>query len=100
MQNYYILTEETKINTFGIKLYRIKCTRAFQDIKVGDLGGWISQDAEVSGNAWIYEDAEVSGNAKVYGNAKVFGNAKVYGKAKVYGNATVSGDSEVSLILN
>ena len=53
----------------------------------GSLGGWVSGDARVSGNAWVY------GNARVSGNARVYGNAWVYGNAQVSGNAWVSGDA-------
>jgi hypothetical protein len=60
---YFILTKETKINIFvGIKLYRIKCIKNFKYAQKGDLGGWVSDNARVSGNAWV------SGDARVYGD--------------------------------
>ena len=111
------LTTETKINAWGIKLFRIEATVDFKNgstqIKSGDKGGWVESektsngDARVSGNAWVYGDAEVygdarvsgdawvSGNARVYGDARVSGNARVYGDARVSGNAWVYGDAEV-----
>ncbi len=87
------LTAESKINAFGIKLFRIEATVDFKDIKKGDKGGWLEAetvkngDARVSGNAWVFGDAEVFGDARVYGNAWVFGDAEVSGDARVYGNA-------------
>ena len=96
------LTTESKINLFGRTLYRIKACISFttvsgDEIKAGDLGGFVEKESNlshdekawVSGNAEVSDDAEVSGNAWVYDNAKVYGDAKVTGDAKVSGNAWV-----------
>ena len=105
----YKLTDETK-EFCGKLLHRIVCVTAFASVAVGDTGGWVeseknlsqsgnawvSGDAKVYGNAELYGDAEVSGDAKVYGNAEVSGDAKVYGNAEVYGDAEVSGNAWVS----
>ena len=98
----YKLTNET-IEFCGRKLHRIQALIDFSDVKVGDLGGWIEKENNLSqiGDAWVYENAKVYGNAwilhnaKVYGNANVYGNAKVYGEAKVYSNAWVFGIARV-----
>ena len=84
----YKLTEETK-EFLGRKLHRIVCVTAFASVSVGDIGGWVESESNLSqeGNAWVYGDALVCGNAKVCDNAWVFGNAEVFGDAKVYGNA-------------
>ena len=100
----YKLTDETK-EFCGKLLHRIVCVTAFASVAVGDTGGWVESEKNLSqsGNAWVSGDAKVSGNAEVYGNAEVSGNAWVYGdawvsagNAKVYGNAWVSGNAEVS----
>ena len=104
MEKKFELTDKFVFNTFGIKLFQIKCTKSFKYAKEGDLGGYVEKDenldqesdAWVSGNAWVYGNAQVSGNAWVYGNAQVSGNAWVSGNARVYGNARVSGDAWVS----
>ena len=126
MDKHFELTDKFIINAFGIKLLQIKCTRKIKHADVGDLGGYIEKednlsgdawvsgnaqvsgdakvsgdaqvygDAQVSGDAKVYDDAWVCGDAKVYGNAKVYGDAWVYGDAEVYGNAWVSGDAQVS----
>ena len=121
MEKKFELTDKFVFNTFGIKLFQIKCTKSFKYAKEGDLGGyvekdenldqesdaWVSGDAQVSGDAWVYGnarvygdawvygDAQVSGDAWVYGNARVYGDAWVYGDARVYGNAWVYGDARV-----
>ena len=87
----YELTAETK-KIFGRTLYRIKALRDIrEDIKAGDLGGWIEKESNLShdGDAWV------CGNAKVYGNAWVCGNAEVYGNAEVRGNAEVTEITDV-----
>lgn len=102
----YKFTGETKTIDlpFGtVTLHRIKAVVEFGLVKVGDLGGWIEKEENLSHeeNAWVYGDAEVYGDAKVCGNAKVYGDAEVYGNAKVYDNtwvydnAWVCGDAKV-----
>ena len=65
----YKLTEETKVVN-GHTLHRIVCVTAFASVSVGDIGGWVESESNLSqyGNAWVYGDAEVCGNAKVCGN--------------------------------
>ena len=104
------LTSEFVTNVFGVKMFRIRALIEFGDVEVGDKGGfvekeenlsqmgnaWVSGDARVSGNAQVYGDAWVSGNAWVSDDARVSGNAQVFGDARVSGNARVSGDAWVS----
>ena len=105
----YELTNETMM-WCGKILYRIRAlTDIGDDVKSGDLGGWVENennlshngdawvygDAQVCGDAWVYGDAQVCGDAQVYGNAWVYGNARVYGDAQVCGDAWVYGDAQV-----
>ena len=94
-----------------ITLYRIRALKNFRTIKVGDLGGYVESERNLShdGICWIYK-GYVYENAKIYDNAlvngcdvcddsRIFGDAcvydsKVYGSAKIYGNACVY-DSKV-----
>ena len=96
MGKKFELTTDTKIH-FGRKLFRIKALVSFRNVQVGDLGGYVESEKNLSqsGDAWVYGDAEVYGNAWVCGNAWVYDNARVYGDAEVYGNARVYGDAEV-----
>lgn len=69
MKKYEFTGETKQVGFFGnITLKRIRATMEFGIIKIGDLGGWIEKEENLShkGNAWVYD------NAKVYGNAKVF----------------------------
>ena len=103
MEKKYILTTETK-DVNGHTLHRIQAIRDFNDVKTGDLGGWIEKEKNLSheekcwvyGNAWVFGNALVCGNAWVFGNARMSGNARVYGNTEVYEYALVCGDARVS----
>ena len=90
------LTTETE-TCCGRTLYRIKALKSFGGVCVGDLGGWVEKEENLShdGDAWISGDARVYDNARVSGDARVFGNAWVSGDAWVFGNAWVFGDAWV-----
>ena len=122
MEKKFILTDKFVINSFGIKLFQIKCTKSFKYAQKGDFGGYVekegnldqendarvssnarvfgnarvSSNARVSGDAWVSDNAWVSSNAWVSGDALVSGYAWVSGDARVFGNARVSGDAWVS----
>ena len=86
MDKHFELTNKFIINAFGVKLFQIKCTRRIKYAEVGDLGGYIEKEDNLSGDAWVYGDAQVYGDARVYGNAQVYGNARVSGDARVSNN--------------
>lgn len=48
----YEITSETKVIA-GVVLHRIKALKSFGNIKIGDLGGWIESEINLSqcGNA-------------------------------------------------
>ena len=102
MEKKFILTDKFVINSFGIKLFQIKCTKSFKYAQKGDFGGYVEKegnldqknDAWVSGNAWVSSNAWVSGNALVSGNAWVSGDALVSGDAWVSGDADIENDNE------
>ena len=62
------LTADTKM-FLGRKLFRIKALISFGNVKVGDMGGYIEKEENLSqsGNAWV------SGNAD-YATASGFGS--------------------------
>ena len=82
-------TGETKTISLFFRtatLHRIRAVAEFGLVKIGDLGGWIEKEENLSheGKAWVWGNAEVCGDAKVWGNAEVWGNAKVCGNAEVF----------------
>ena len=82
----------------GRTLYRIQALRSFNDVKVGDLGGWIESYDNLSqfDDAWVYDEAKVYDNAKIYDNAKVQGYAIVSGNAQIYNFANISDKAQIS----
>ena len=75
-------TGETKTISLFFRtatLHRIRAVAEFGLVKIGDLGGWIEKEENLSheGKAWVCGDAEVWGNAKVCGDAEVFSASHV-----------------------
>ena len=75
-------TGETKTISLFFRtatLHRIRAVAEFGLVKIGDLGGWIEKEENLSheGKAWVCGDAEIWGNAKVCGDAKVFSASHV-----------------------
>lgn len=85
MEKKFELTDKFVFNTFGIKLFQIKCTKSFKYAKEGDLGGYVEKDENLDqeSDAWVYGDAWVSGNAQVSGDAWVSGDTQVSGDADI-----------------
>ena len=77
--------------------YRVKALRDFNDVKKGDIGGYVEDEKNLSqlGDCWIYDNAKVYDNAFVMGKAIVCDNARVHNNAQIYDNAVVVGNAKV-----
>jgi hypothetical protein len=75
----FILTDKFVINSFGIKLFQIKCTKSFKYAQKGDFGGYVEKEGNLDqeNDAWVFGNARVSGDAWVSGNAWVSGDADI-----------------------
>lgn len=73
MTKKYELVLDDTISFWGWKLFRVRALISFGSVEVGDLGGYIQKEENLShdDNAWV------SGNAKVWGDAEVRGDAEV-----------------------
>lgn len=93
----YEFTGKTCDNGTGFTMHEIRALKDFDDVKAGDLGGYIESEKNLSqcGNCWVYPNSVVWANARVTGNAKVRGNSRVRNSAKVYENAVVDNDSDI-----
>lgn len=82
--------------------YRIEAIKDFNDVKKGDIGGYVENEDNLSqyGDCWIYDDARVYGNAKVCDNAKIYGRAKIHGNAIICNNAIIESDSDYIVFKN
>ena len=93
MDNKYELIPSDKEGLFSIK-----ALKDFNNVKKGDIGGYIQSEKNLSqyddcwiyGNAIVRDETVVMGDAKVCGNARVYDNAKVCGNARVYDNVQIS----------
>ena len=97
-KKYELTSDSIKVN--GHTLYRIKARRSFSGVKIGDLGGFIESEDNLSheGDCWVYSLSEVGGVVKytmVYGNARVCDDARVYDSACIFDNAQLCGDARV-----
>lgn len=110
----YKITDDYIIHK-GYKLFRIEALKNFNDVKIGDIGGYIAseENLEQHGKGWVYDEAKVyenavvldnavvRGNAEVYGNATILdashilGNSKIYGHAKIYPGVWINGEAEI-----
>ena len=64
------LRRDLAIDFYGHKLFRIEavCDIEKQDVKAGDLGGYVEKEENLDGDAWVSDDAWVYGDAQVYGD--------------------------------
>lgn len=78
-------------------LFRIKALKDFNDVKKGDIGGYVESEKNLSqlDDCWIYDNAQVCDNAVVIGKAIVCGNARIYDNAQICDNAVVCGNAVV-----
>ena len=81
-------TEETKTTSRGVTVKRIVALRDFGDVKVGDKGGFLEKEENLShdNDCWVYDEAQVYGEARVYDEARVYGEARVTTVVKTFGN--------------
>ena len=80
------------------RLFRVKALKDFNDVKKGDIGGYVESEKNLSqyDDCWIYDNAIVQDNAVVIGKAIVCGNARVYDNAQICGNARVEDNVQIS----
>jgi UDP-3-O-[3-hydroxymyristoyl] glucosamine N-acyltransferase len=117
----YEILRDNSLSWGRAKLFQIRASRDFGEIKAGELGGFISseinlshegeswvfasayvldaarvfEDAQVMHKAIIYDHAEVSGRARVSEHATVFHEARIFGNAIVSGRAQIFGEAQV-----
>ena len=62
-------------------LFRVKALRDFNDVKKGDIGGYVEGEKNLSqlGDCWIYDNARIYNNAVIRDDARVCDNARIWG---------------------
>lgn len=94
-KKYRMLDEESMVID-GHKLYRIESLRNFDDVKIGDKGGYIESEMNLShsGFCWIYDDAVAFERARVRSGAKLRHTASVRGFAEISQKAVLTDYAE------
>lgn len=97
----YELTDETKLVN-GKTVYRIKALKSFNDVKEGELGGFVESYSNLSqyDNCWIYNDAVAMDNSVVTHNARIRDNAIICDKASINDNSSVIEQAIISGCVN
>lgn len=97
MNKKYELLKDDCINYCGKTLYRIKALRNFRGIEVGDIGGYVQSEDNLShnGDCWVFDNAKVFNSARIHDDARIFENAKVYDEAEVFGSAKIYGNAKI-----
>ena len=87
----YELTKETTMSPSGVLLYRIKALKDFQEVKAGQLGGFVQSYDNLN----LYDDSWIDYNSCVYGMAYITDNSYV-----CYSNVCTAGATRFYAIGN
>ena len=87
----YILLKNESIQHNGRTLYRIQSVKAFDGVDVGDKGGYVESEDNLSqdDDCWLYNEAKSYDSAVVRGNAVMCHNSEACDYAVVEGNVSV-----------
>lgn len=100
----YRLTEESQIMDGRTEVFRIEAVSNFGDVRVGDLGGFIESEDDLTNDlgddSWVYDEAVAYGYD--YNNNRPFQAQGVSDNAKITGNSIVKNSivSEGAVINN
>ena len=109
MKYEILMDEENTIEFEGRVLHRIRALKNFNDVKTGDIGGFIQTEYNLSqeGNCWIYDNAMCMDNAKctddskmfdrscMCGNSRMYDNSEMYDNSRMYNNAMMRDNSKM-----
>ena len=84
-----LMNEENTIEFNGRTLHRIRALKDFDDVKAGDIGGYVESEWNLSqyGICWIYDDAICMDNAWVCNSAKMYNRSCMYNNSKMLDNS-------------
>lgn len=96
MNKYELLEDDTiTLPNSETTLYRIRALRDFDDVKKGDLGGYIEAERNLSheGDCWLYQNSMAYELANVKDNAKLYDSSQARGRARVGRDASLQDNS-------
>ena len=81
----------------GRELHRIRALKNFADVEAGDLGGWVSNENNLSqeGCCWIYDEAKCMDNAKMYDNSRMCDSSEMRDSSEMHGNSEIYGECKM-----
>ena len=86
-----LMDEENTIEWKGHTLHRIRALRDFNDVREGDIGGYVENENNLShkGNCWIYDDAKAMDDSRIYDNSTMYDNSEIHDNSVMYDNSTM-----------
>lgn len=79
--NKFELSENGREIADGVTVYRIRALADFSNVKVGDLGGYVEKEVNLSfeedDHSWVYDESVVSGVSEVSGDSVIRNHSSV-----------------------
>lgn len=92
------LTEDKQRMIDGTDVYRIEALQDFNDVKVGDLGGFLEREDNLSfeegDNSWVYDDSVVYGDSVIEADSIIYKDGMIK-DSHVLNGSRVAYDSTV-----
>ena len=90
-----LMDEENTIECEGHILHRIKALRDFNDVREGDIGGYVENENNLShkGSCWIYDEAKAMDNSRMYDNSIICDYSTMYDNSRMYDNSIMHDNS-------
>lgn len=80
------------------KVYRVQALKDFNDVKTGDLGGYVESEENISfkpgDDSWVYDDSIVHGDGRVERDSHVYKNSEVK-DSRIINGTNVSHGSKI-----
>lgn len=97
-KKYEILMDEANtIEWKGHILHRIRALRDFNDVREGDIGGYVEKEKNLSqcGNCWIYDEAKAMDNSRIYDDSIMYDNSEMHENSIMCDDSEMHNDSEL-----
>ena len=91
----YEITDE--VHPHYPNLRRIRALKSFNDVTVGELGGYVETPNNLSqeGNCWLHDSSRMHDNSHMYGNSCMHDNSHMHDNSCMYGNSRMHGSSRM-----
>lgn len=96
-KKYKLRTESRKVGPYTTYLIEALVDIPSMKVSVGDLGGWISSEENLSheGTCWVSDNAVVVQDAIISEDAHIKKNAFIAERARISGNSVISGSAQI-----